>query len=91
MHGFDGPVSFDRLRTGSDRPLPIKLLTVESRFHQSPMSSILSISNLTKTHASGSRALKGVNLEIRQGEISALLGRNRGFERKLPLQPPNLS
>ncbi len=40
------------------------------------MSSLISISNLTKTYASGFEALKGVNLEIRKGEILALLGPN---------------
>ena len=39
-------------------------------------SSIISISNLTKTYASGLAALKSVNLEIRKGEIFALLGPN---------------
>jgi ABC-2 type transport system ATP-binding protein len=37
---------------------------------------ILSISKLTKTYPSGLRALKGVDLEIRRGEIFALLGPN---------------
>jgi len=37
---------------------------------------IISISNLTKTYASGLQALKNVNLEIRKGEIFALLGPN---------------
>jgi ABC-2 type transport system ATP-binding protein len=37
---------------------------------------IISISNLTKTYASGLQALKSVDLEIRQGEIFALLGPN---------------
>ncbi len=37
---------------------------------------ILSISNLSKTYASGFQALKRVNLEIRRGEIFALLGPN---------------
>ena len=36
----------------------------------------ISISNLSKTYASGFEALKGVDLEIRQGEIFALLGPN---------------
>jgi ABC-2 type transport system ATP-binding protein len=36
----------------------------------------ISISNLTKTYASGLQALKNVNLEIRRGEIFALLGPN---------------
>ena len=40
------------------------------------MTAIVSISNLTKTYGSGLQALKGVNLEIRKGEILALLGPN---------------
>ena len=40
------------------------------------MQTILSISNLSKTYGSGFQALKGVNLEIRRGEIFALLGPN---------------
>ena len=40
------------------------------------MQSIISISNLTKTYASGHPALKRVDLEIRKGEIFALLGPN---------------
>jgi ABC-2 type transport system ATP-binding protein len=40
------------------------------------MQSIISISNLSKTYASGFRALKNVDLEIRPGEIFALLGPN---------------
>jgi len=40
------------------------------------MSSIISISNLTKTYASGLQALKAIDLEIRKGEIFALLGPN---------------
>ena len=41
-----------------------------------PMQSAISISNLSKTYASGFEALKGVDLEIRHGEIFALLGPN---------------
>jgi ABC-2 type transport system ATP-binding protein len=37
---------------------------------------IISISDLTKTYASGFQALKKINLEIRPGEIFALLGPN---------------
>jgi ABC-2 type transport system ATP-binding protein len=37
---------------------------------------IISVSNLSKTYASGFKALNGVNLEIRRGEIFALLGPN---------------
>ena len=40
------------------------------------MSSIISISNLTKTYASGVQALKPISLEIKRGEIFALLGPN---------------
>lgn len=40
------------------------------------MSNLVSISNLSKTYASGFVALKGVNLDIRKGEILALLGPN---------------
>ena len=40
------------------------------------MSAIISISNLSKTYASGLEALKRVNLDIRHGEIFALLGPN---------------
>src|SRR5262245_50966120 len=40
------------------------------------MQSIISIENLSKTYASGFRALKNVDLEIRRGEIFALLGPN---------------
>jgi ABC-2 type transport system ATP-binding protein len=40
------------------------------------MSPVISISNLTKTYASGYQALKGIDLEIRKGEIFALLGPN---------------
>jgi ABC-2 type transport system ATP-binding protein len=40
------------------------------------MPSIISISDLSKTYGSGFKALKGINLEIEQGEIFALLGPN---------------
>ncbi|WOS61208.1 ABC transporter ATP-binding protein [Sinorhizobium fredii] len=40
------------------------------------MASIVSVSNLSKTYASGFEALKGVSLEIEEGEILALLGPN---------------
>jgi ABC-2 type transport system ATP-binding protein len=37
---------------------------------------IISVTNLTKTYASGFHALKNIDLEIRRGEIFALLGPN---------------
>jgi ABC-2 type transport system ATP-binding protein len=40
------------------------------------MQSIISIENLSKTYATGFRALKAINLDIKQGEIFALLGPN---------------
>jgi ABC-2 type transport system ATP-binding protein len=40
------------------------------------MHPIITISNLTKTYASGFQALKAIDLEIREGEIFALLGPN---------------
>jgi ABC-2 type transport system ATP-binding protein len=40
------------------------------------MHPIISVANLSKTYASGFRALKGVNLSIRRGEIFGLLGPN---------------
>ena len=40
------------------------------------MPSIISITNLSKTYATGFRALKEINLDIRRGEIFALLGPN---------------
>src|SRR5690606_9948430 len=41
-----------------------------------PMPPIISVQNLTKTYASGFHALKGIDLDIRRGEIFALLGPN---------------
>jgi ABC-2 type transport system ATP-binding protein len=40
------------------------------------MPGVISISNLTKTYATGQSALKSVSLDIRPGEIFALLGPN---------------
>jgi len=41
-----------------------------------PMQSIISISHLSKTYATGFRALNEINLDIKRGEIFALLGPN---------------
>ncbi|RUM96461.1 ABC transporter ATP-binding protein [Pseudaminobacter arsenicus] len=40
------------------------------------MQPIISVSNLSKTYATGFRALKNINLDINRGEIFALLGPN---------------
>jgi ABC-2 type transport system ATP-binding protein len=40
------------------------------------MQPVISVSNVTKTYASGLQALKGVSLDIRRSEIFALLGPN---------------
>jgi ABC-2 type transport system ATP-binding protein len=40
------------------------------------MQSIISVANLSKTYKSGFNALKGIDLDIRKGEIFALLGPN---------------
>ena len=40
------------------------------------MQPVVSVQNLTKTYASGFHALKGIDLDIRRGEIFALLGPN---------------
>jgi ABC-2 type transport system ATP-binding protein len=40
------------------------------------MSTVISVSDLSKTYAGGFQALKHVNLEIRRGEIFSLLGPN---------------
>ena len=41
------------------------------------MPPIISVANLSKTYASGFQALKGIDLDIRRGEIFALLGPQR--------------
>jgi len=41
-----------------------------------PMQSIISVKDLSKSYASGFRALHGINLDIHRGEIFALLGPN---------------
>ncbi|MDO9563380.1 MAG: multidrug ABC transporter ATP-binding protein, partial [Bradyrhizobium sp.] len=40
------------------------------------MTSIISVANLSKTYGSDFKALDRINLEIRRGEIFALLGPN---------------
>src|SRR4051812_4462685 len=47
-----------------------------SRHNEPFMPSVISVTNLSKTYASGFQALRAVNLDIRRGEIFALLGPN---------------
>lgn len=47
-----------------------------SRVNLAAMQTILKVTNLSKTYASGFQALKDINLDIRRGEIFALLGAN---------------
>ncbi len=47
-----------------------------SRQFGTSMHPAISVSNLSKSYASGFQALKGIDLEIRHGEIFALLGPN---------------
>ena len=49
---------------------------IAARVIVAPMQTIISITNLSKTYATGFRALKNINLDIRRGEIFALLGPN---------------
>ncbi|WP_136069278.1 ABC transporter ATP-binding protein [Modicisalibacter radicis] len=54
-------------------------VTQQSRATSAPSDvapAIVSVTNLTKTYASGHQALKPIDLEIRRGEIFALLGPN---------------
>jgi ABC-2 type transport system ATP-binding protein len=46
------------------------------RRHGGSVRTIIEVRNLTKTYGSGLKALKGVDLDVRQGEIFALLGPN---------------
>src|SRR4051794_4693605 len=47
-----------------------------SRHNEPFMPSVISVTNLSKTYASGFQALRAINLHIRRGEIFALLGPN---------------
>ena len=47
-----------------------------ARHGHSFMQPVIAVSDLKKTYASGFQALKGINLNIRRGEIFALLGPN---------------
>jgi len=52
------------------------MIRAQSKTGSSQLSVIIAIQGLEKTYAGGFQALKGVDLEIRRGEIFALLGPN---------------
>src|SRR5438477_7657351 len=60
----------------SARQGPISRCVRNSLGSPALMQSVISVSNLVKTYASGLHALEGINLDIRHGEIFALLGPN---------------
>ncbi len=64
------------LRSRAARQRPFRLTPIIHSFNQTAMHPIITVSDLSKTYASGLQALKDINLEIRQGEIFALLGPN---------------
>jgi len=57
-------------------PAKAQLVSDQALTRPAPAAPIISITNLSKTYASGFQALKNINLEIRRGEIFALLGPN---------------
>jgi ABC-2 type transport system ATP-binding protein len=67
---FDGAPA----ETSAAAAAPAAAVSITAKL--SPMPSIISISGLTKTYASGLQAVKAVDLDIRRGEIFALLGPN---------------
>jgi ABC-2 type transport system ATP-binding protein len=56
--------------------LPIALFLKTKAVIVSAMKTLISISDISKTYDNGFQALKGVDLDIRDGEILALLGPN---------------
>src|SRR5690349_12084446 len=74
MYIFDANFNAEARRIQRKLSLPLRLCGDVSR--KTAMAPIISISNLSKTYASGFQALKPINLEIRKGEIFALLGPN---------------
>jgi ABC-2 type transport system ATP-binding protein len=56
--------------------LPVRVKSRDWHLARNGVEPIISVRNLAKTYASGFQALKGVDLDIRRGEIFALLGPN---------------
>ena len=73
---FPGFVKNSTRATGVGNSLTYAYGGYPPRNIRQSMSSIISVSNLSKTYASGFQALKNVSLDIRRGEIFALLGPN---------------
>src|SRR3569623_1781549 len=63
------------LITSSSRPGEFIVPRLDGKL--SAMPPIIAISQLIKTYESGLQALKGIDLDIHEGEIFALLGPNR--------------
>ena len=79
VRDFDGPPEFVPTRVSARAPTPVSAAVRRRRrslYPCRPMTSILTISGLGKTYASGHVALSSVDLGIRKGEIFALLGPN---------------
>jgi len=69
------PAAKPSIASGETRPDAIRYASAfQPPAH--PMTPIISVSNLSKTYASGLSAVRNVSLEIRRGEIFALLGPN---------------
>ena len=67
--------SFTKLRFARSGPaVVVRTPSLDNPWE--PMPPIISVANLSKTYASGFRALKSINLTIRRGEIFGLLGPN---------------
>src|ERR1019366_8494153 len=56
--------------------MPLNPSRISESDRKPRMSPIITVANLSKTYASGFKALDRINLEIRRGEIFALLGPN---------------
>jgi ABC-2 type transport system ATP-binding protein len=70
------PPVHHRFSASSEGPLPEKFNERSQSAMVASMRGIISVSNLSKTYASGLHALRNINLDIRHGEILALLGPN---------------
>jgi len=69
--------TLEELEEVAHRPHPQRVTPAQREAKpRGSMTPIISVSHLSKTYASGFKALRDINLDIRQGEIFALLGPN---------------